>query len=329
MKGLNPVSEKRTTNNSHASTGKFVDIAEYVDINGIKQFLYHTGDFAENQVILHLHGGPGNAFSNKAYLLKNWNSHFTMVYWDQRGAGKTALKNPTSVPTFDNLLKDINEIILYLKKKYNKDKIGIFAHSWGTIIGSIYANQHPEHLAFYIGVGQVVAPIENEVVTYHETIRRLKEIDDQDAINMLEKMGAYPGERAGEFSHKMGIVRQLQKKIGMISINPQKNVEAIKQSPLFHPDDLNTKKVCAHLLPSLFEEMFPYSLYHYPLTYQIPVYYILGEDDWQVPSVLGVDYFNKISAPDKELILIKEAKHTPMLEKPDEFLKAMRKVVGC
>jgi pimeloyl-ACP methyl ester carboxylesterase len=44
---------------------------------------------------------------------------------------------------------------------------------------------------------------------------------------------------------------------------------------------------------------------------------------------LGVDYFNKIEAPSKELILIKEAKHSPMLEKPDEFLKAMRKVVGC
>lgn len=328
MKGLNPASEEIATNSPHATNGKFVDLAEYRYINGIKQFLYHIGDFAENQVILHLHGGPGNAFSNKAYLLKEWNSSFTMVYWDQRGAGKTALNNPNSVPTFENLLKDIDEIILYLKKKYNKDKIGIFAHSWGTIIGSIYANQHPDHLAFYIGVGQVIAPIENEVVTFNETIRRLKANGDQDGINRLEKMGAYPGERAEEFLNKMGIVRQLQKKIGMININPQKNVELIKQSPLFHPDDLNTRKVCANLLPNLFEEMFPYSLYDYPLTYKVPVYYILGEEDWQVPSVLAVDYFNKIDAPAKELILMKEAKHSPMLEKPEEFLKAMRQVVG-
>lgn len=329
MKDLNPASEKLVTNTGQAARGKFVDLPEYVYINGIEQFLYHTGDFAENPVILHLHGGPGNAFSNKAYLLNEWNSSFTMVYWDQRGAGKTALKNPTSVPTFENLLKDIDEIILYLKKKYNKEKIGIFAHSWGTIIGSIYANQHPDHLSFYIGVGQVIAPIENEVVTFQETIRRLKENGDQDGINCLEKMGAYPGEKAEEFLNKMGIVRQLQKKIGMISINPQKNLERIKESPLFQPDDLNTKKVCANLLPSLFEEMFPYSLYHYPLTYKVPMYYILGADDWQVPSVLGVDYFNKIHAPAKELILIEGAKHAPMLEKPEEFLQAMRKVVGC
>jgi len=141
-------------------------------------------------------------------------------------------------------------------------------------------------------------------------------------------MGGYPGEKAEEFLLKMGIVRQLQKKIGMISINPQKNVDLIKQSPLFHPNDLNTKMVCPNSLPSLFEEMFPYSLYHYPLTYKIPVYYILGKEDWQLPSVLAFDYFDKIDSPAKELILMEEAKHSPMLEKPEEFLKAMRKVVG-
>lgn len=310
-----------------ADNSGFVDLAECVTINGIEQFFYHSGSKSDNPVILHLHGGPGNAFSNKAYLLKKWDSYFTMVYWDQRGAGKTALKNPEAVPTFENLLEDIDEIIQYLKKKYNKDKIGIFAHSWGTVIGSIYANQHPEDVAFYIGVGQVISPIPNEIVSYQETVRRLQATQDFEGLNRLKLLGDYPGEKAEDFLRKMWVVRDLQKKMGMINVNSEKNTELIKQSPLFHPEDLYAKNICAKLLPGLFEELYHFSLYDYPLSYKVPIYYLLGKNDWQVPSQLGVDYFKQLTAPHKELILIEDTKHHPMLERPEEFLQAMRKVV--
>ncbi len=317
----------RYENREKAGHSSFIDTAEYVDINGIEQFFYHSGSNPENPVILHLHGGPGNAFSNKAYLLKDWDSHFTMVYWDQRGAGKTALKNHEAVPTFENLLKDIDEIVQYLKMKYNKDKIGIFAHSWGTVIGSIYANQRPRDVAFYIGVGQVISPIPNEIVSYQETLRRLQENGDTEGLERLNALGDYPGERAEEFLRKMWVVRDQQKKMGMISVNTEKNLELIKQSPLFHPADLSAKNVCAKLLPGLFEELYHFSLYDYPLTYKVPIFYLLGKNDWQVPSILGIEYFNQISAPQKELMLIQEAKHHPMLERPEDFLQAMRKVL--
>ena len=304
-----------------------INLAEYVEINGIEQFLYHSGKTLENQVILHLHGGPGNAFSNKAYLLKEWNSSFTMVYWDQRGAGKTALRNPDAVPTFANLLEDIHEIILYLKRKYNQEKIGLFAHSWGTIIGSIYANQQPDDVAFYIGVGQVISPVQNENVVYQEILRRLNDNGETEELERLEVLGDYPGDRPEEMLRKMTVMRKLQVKLGMTKFDPQEHLEQIKHSPLFHPDDLKAKEVCAKLLTGLFVEMFHFSLYDYPLTYKVPVYYILGEDDWQVPSILGIEYLNQIAAPEKQLILIKDAMHTPMLEKPTEFLHVLRKVV--
>ncbi|SEN70710.1 Pimeloyl-ACP methyl ester carboxylesterase [Mesobacillus persicus] len=305
-----------------------INLAEFVEINGIEQFLYHAGDKTENQVILHLHGGPGNAFSNKAYLLKEWNSSFTMVYWDQRGAGKTALKNPDAVPTFANMLEDIHEIILYLKRKYHKQKIGLFAHSWGTIIGSIFANQHPDDVEFYIGVGQVIAPVQNEIVGYQETLRRLKENGDTEGLKQLEVLGDYPGDKPEEMLTKMSVVREWQGKLGMTKFDPQEHLDQIKQSPLFHPDDLKAQNVSAKLLTGLFIEMFHYSLYDYPLTYEVPVYYILGKDDWQVPSILGIEYLKQITAPEKQLLLIKDSMHSPMLEKPTEFLHALRKIIG-
>jgi pimeloyl-ACP methyl ester carboxylesterase len=36
---------------------------------------------------------------------------YTVVYWDQRGAGKTLTKNPYKLPTIDLMLQDLFEVI--------------------------------------------------------------------------------------------------------------------------------------------------------------------------------------------------------------------------
>lgn len=87
---------------------KEIDIQEYVPINGIDQFLYHLGTRYENPVLLYLHGGPGSAESLIAYLFQEeWEKSFTVVHWDQRGAGKTLTKNPDGLPTIDLMLQDL------------------------------------------------------------------------------------------------------------------------------------------------------------------------------------------------------------------------------
>src|SRR5690242_9440966 len=96
-------------------------IEEYVSINGINQYLFHSGTKYENPVMLFLHGGPGSAESVLAHAFQEkWEDIFTVVHWDQRGAGKTLTKNPDKYPTIDLMIKDLFEIIQYLKKKYNK-----------------------------------------------------------------------------------------------------------------------------------------------------------------------------------------------------------------
>ena len=100
---------------------KPIYIDEYVLINGISQFLLHTGTKPENPVLLFLHGGPGSAGSLFAHAMQEkWEDIFTVVHWDQRGAGKTLTKNPKSLPTMDLMLEDLFEVIQYLKKEYNQ-----------------------------------------------------------------------------------------------------------------------------------------------------------------------------------------------------------------
>src|SRR4051794_204548 len=67
--------------------------ASFVKIGGIEQWITIRGENRENPVVLMLHGGPGGAMSNLSAIFRPWENDFTVVQWDQRGAGKTYARN--------------------------------------------------------------------------------------------------------------------------------------------------------------------------------------------------------------------------------------------
>ena len=60
-----------------------------------------------------------------------------MVFWDQRGTGKSYY--PTArighTMSVERMLDDTSEVIGYLRKRFNRDKIFFAGHSWGSILG--------------------------------------------------------------------------------------------------------------------------------------------------------------------------------------------------
>ena len=135
---------------------KLIYFDEYRKINGIEQYLLHSGTSYDNPVMLFLHcsGFPESLLAYK--FQKKWENIFTIVNLDQRGTGKTFTRNRNEVPTIEILLEDIHETVAYLKEKYKKDKIVICGHSLGTLLGSLYISKYPEDVLYYIGIGQVV-----------------------------------------------------------------------------------------------------------------------------------------------------------------------------
>ena len=66
----------------------------YRRLGGVDQWVMIRGESVSNPPLIHLHGGPG--FS-ETRLFRHFNSplesSFTVVYWDQRGAGKSFARN--------------------------------------------------------------------------------------------------------------------------------------------------------------------------------------------------------------------------------------------
>jgi hypothetical protein len=69
---------------------KGVDEATYVRLGGIDQWVTIRGEDRQNPVLLFVHGGPGDVTNPWSFaLFAAWEKRFTVVQWDQRGAGRT------------------------------------------------------------------------------------------------------------------------------------------------------------------------------------------------------------------------------------------------
>jgi pimeloyl-ACP methyl ester carboxylesterase len=301
---------------------------EYVSINGINQYLFHSGTKYDNPVMLFLHGGPGSAESLFAHVFQEkWEDIFTVVHWDQRGSGKTLTNNPDKYPTIDLMLKDLFEIIQYLKKKYNKQKIIILGHSWGSVLGSTFIKQYPEEVAYYIGVGQVVNMIENERVGYEKVKELILQANDKKSLKKLEVLGDYPGDKFNSnFMEKCGKLRKLQGKYNLaVKLGLSIGIAAFR-SPIFKFSDLSALIKGTKANEKVLESLFLFDLNSQSEEYKVPIYYILGGNDWQTPYVIAEEYFNKINAPYKNFYLIPNAGHMTMLDQPQLFFEALLEV---
>lgn len=110
----------------------------HITLNGVT---FHAETFGSdtNQVVIVLHGGPGNDFK---YLLdlKTLSNNYFVVFYDQRGTGlspRVAAKELTK----ENMIEDLHSIVEYYGKG---NKVNIIGHSWGGMLASSYLGKYPE-----------------------------------------------------------------------------------------------------------------------------------------------------------------------------------------
>ena len=80
------------------STPNGIDEARYLKVGGIEQWVTIRGEDRANPVVLVLHGGPGDATNPWGHAgFRPWLKTYTVVQWDQRGAGENARPEWTGV----------------------------------------------------------------------------------------------------------------------------------------------------------------------------------------------------------------------------------------
>jgi pimeloyl-ACP methyl ester carboxylesterase len=154
----------RNTRDYAITTLHRIDEAKYVEIGGIEQWITIRGEDRRNPVLLFLHGGPGDVTNPWSYaVFRPWLKAFTVVQWDQRGAGRTlGIKGASSASTLTvaRMTQDGVELAGFLRSTLQKDKIIVIGHSWGSILGLLMVKARPDF--FYAFVGTAKSRIRRE-----------------------------------------------------------------------------------------------------------------------------------------------------------------------
>lgn len=106
-----------------------------------------AGDMDSNQVLIAIHGGPGNSSDYMLSLEDLKSKSLAVVNYDQRGTGKSS--KPAQGYTLEDHAADLENIRI----KLELEKINLFGHSWGGVVALRYATLYPEHVRSIILMG--------------------------------------------------------------------------------------------------------------------------------------------------------------------------------
>ena len=302
--------------------------AQYVTINGIEQFFLHISNDGDAVVIM-LHGGPGSPNSYVSYYHQPHLNFANFVYYDQRGAGKTRMKNKTDPQTltYDTLIEDLRQTVQYVKEKYQTDKVFIAGHSCGSLLGTRYIAEYPDDVAGYIGYGQVTNIIEQERSWCKHYKDAVLKFGNKKDIKKMEHLSntIFTNISRAEYALLVPMISSLEYKYGYKAIDWMK---IYRKSPIFSffrdgPLMMSAEKFNQNLIGELFD--FDISNIG---EYQTPIYYILGKQDEWTASKIAAEYFETIKAPKKEIYWIENAGHMMDIDNPSAFFGTIKKVVS-
>jgi pimeloyl-ACP methyl ester carboxylesterase len=309
-----------------------IDDALFVDIGGAQHWITLRGQDRANPVLLVLHGGPGSAIAGLAPAFVPWEREFTVVQWDQPGAGRTFRAANRTLPrdlSVEGLARDGIEVAEWLRARLGKDKIVLVGWSWGSILGVHMVKARPDLFAAYVGTGQVVAMQDGEALAYASVLAKARQRADDDAIGELEAIGAPPYTALTEIAVQRKWATQYE--VG-------RGLEAAFVLPqLFAPRTTFADIYDLALATAASGEHFVGSTMTGPMTqidlrllgpeFSVPMFVVQGVEDDFTPAELSRAWLDTVSAPQKAFVPIEGAGHFALTEHREEFLRALRERV--
>jgi pimeloyl-ACP methyl ester carboxylesterase len=314
-----------------AADGKIVpgSIAEvaYRRLGGLDQWVMMRGESVANPPLILLHGGPG--FSETG-LFRYFNAplekSFAVIYWDQRGAGKSS--DPTiarSSMTVGQFISDLDELVDAVCQRLGADRVVIFGHSWGSVLGVLYAARFPEKVLAYVGSGQIGDWPAAESGSYEFALTEAQRRGNRRAVRKLRAIGPPPYPAKAVFTERTQVVRLEGGMRPGALWKMGRAVLASRESSIFELP--GTIRGFRSTMDAMWPEVSRLNLIELVPALRMPLFFLLGRNDHFVPPKTSVDYFEALTGPSKKLVWFENSGHEPFVDEPGKFNAAMAELV--
>lgn len=301
-----------------------------VTLGGARQAINVRGADRANPLLIYVHGGPGAVEMPFAWSFQRpWEDFFTVVQWDQRGAGKSyALNDPRTIAptmTLDRYRDDAIELIDYLKTRYGKRKVFLLGHSWGSAVGLSVAIKRPDLLYAYVGMGQAIDFRAGERMGMDWTIAQARKAGNAEAVKAIEALAPYP--ESGPFTiDKADGWRRYAIPYGSLMADrpdPTLYFQTPRLSPDYTPEDRKAWAAGSEFSTTTLWPRVADISFAQVRDMKLPVIMMLGRTDYTVPSPLAAQWMDRLEAPVKKTIWFEHSAHMPMVEEPGLVLQAL------
>ncbi len=318
------------TSTSLMPTTRAVEHGRFVSLRGVPQWITIRGHDQENPALLIL-GGPGFALSPMAPLLAAWERRFTVVQWDQPGAGATYGRSGEIEPlTLDRITDDAIALLELLANHYGLERSIVLGWSAGSILGLRIATARPDLLAAYVGLGQVVHWARQDALSYRMLLDRARAEEDVEARVELEQLGPppYPDAAADAIKSRHAARPTPAEQAAMdpasmaAVLSPPAGASYLAPGVELPEPYARSLAVYAALRP----EIVAFDALALGRRLEVPLFFFQGEHDAFTVTSEVQTYAAAVEAPSKRVVLIEGAGHSALFVRHEVLAQLERHV---
>ena len=225
--------------------------------------------------------------------------------------------------TIERFVGDLNELVELVKRLFGQDKVVLLGHSWGTVLGTLYAARYPEKVAAYVGVAQIANMRTGRRLSYDFVVSEAEKRGNGKALAELKKIGPPPYTSVDDllavekWTERFGGVNHADLSTGKLIWT------ALGTDEANFIDLVKFGQGNRFSLTHLEGEMSQLDLTEHYRSFAVPIIFLLGRYDRHIPAELAAEYFTIIQAPCKRLVWFEQSAHNPPFEEPEQFNAVM------
>jgi len=228
--------------------------------------------------------------------------------------------------TVEQFIADLDDLVEAVRVRIGQNKVVIFGHSWGSVLGVLYATRFPHKVAAYVGSGQIGDWPAAESASYAYALAEAQRLDNRKALRALRAIGPPPYNADSLWTERTWLQRfdgQLSPRAlwnwGRIAVNgPEASIVDLP----------NLMRAFRFSLDAMWADVSRINLLEVAPALQMPVFFFLGRRDRWVPPQTSVAYFDALSAPSKDLVWFDDSGHAPFTDEPAKFNRMMVELVS-
>jgi pimeloyl-ACP methyl ester carboxylesterase len=301
----------------------------FVEINGVRQGMVIQGADLANPVLLFLHGGPGMpqfffTDTHPTQLAR----HFTVVWWEQRGAGMSFAPDiPSTSMTMDQMIADTIAVADYLRDRFGQERIYLLGHSWGSFLGLQVAAAAPDRFDAYVGMAQVAHQLQSEEMAHAAMLEVYRARGDASMVRRLE--AAQVSIEGGLSDAYMRLRDSAMHGLGAGTTRDMRSVVTGVFLPVWRcraytvREKINIWRGLAFTRRHLWDQFLRTNLTDEITRVEIPIYFLVGKHDLTANAALSRALFDGLDAPMKGFYTFEFSAHSPLFEESERAIEIL------